>query len=260
MLRFTTTVLALLSMGTSTLTWPAYGQDTTQPSLGEMIEEQGADQEALEQDGTEIPEDILLLTDEELDALVAPVALYPDALLAQVLVASTFPLQIVKADRVLVDSEGMSDEELNGTIAEQEFDPSVLVLLSGFPSVVQRMSDDLEWTEELGNAMIYQDDDVLAAVQRMRDQAQTSGYLTSNEAHTVEEDDGQIYIRPTDPEVIYVPTYDFDGRLHHPADRPAVHRAAADVDQSAGEPADRRRDRLRRRAAGAGTVRRRRRR
>ena len=82
------------------------------------------------------------------------------------------------------------------------------MLLSGFPTVVERMADDLDWTEALGNAMLVQDDDVLAAVQRMREQALDTGYLTSNAAQVVEEDDEQIYIRPADPEVVYVPNYD----------------------------------------------------
>ena len=130
-----------------------------------------------------------LLTDEELDELVAPVALYPDALLAQVLVASTYPLQIVKADRIIAESDELSDDALSETLSEQDFDPSVLVLLSGFPTVVQRMAEDLDWTEQLGIAMLQQDDDVLAAVQRMRADAREMGYLSSNDAQIVEEDD-----------------------------------------------------------------------
>ena len=103
-------------------------------------------------------------TKDQLDALVAPVALYPDPLLAQCLVASTYPLQVVKADRLLAANAGVSDEELAERIAEQEWDPSVMVLLSGFPTVIQRMAADIDWTERLGNAMLQQDDDVLAAV------------------------------------------------------------------------------------------------
>ena len=149
-----------------------------------------------------------LLAAEALDAIVAPVALYPDALLAQVLVAATYPLQVVKAGRLLEESEGLSDDELTERISAEDWDPSILVLLSGFPTVVERMADDLDWTEALGNAMLAQDDDVLAAVQRMREQALDTGYLTSNAAQVVEEDDAQIYIRPADPEVVYVPNYD----------------------------------------------------
>ena len=149
-----------------------------------------------------------LLTPEELDTLVAPVALYPDALLAQVLVASTYPLQIVKADRIIAESADIGDADLSATLSDQDFDPSVLVLLSGFPTVVQRMAEDLDWTEQLGIAMLQQDDDVLAAVQRMRAEARDMGYLSSNDAQVIEEEAEQIYIRPADPEVVYVPTYD----------------------------------------------------
>ena len=148
------------------------------------------------------------ISDEELNALVAPVALYPDALLAQVLVAATYPLQIVEADRLLAESERMSDDELSEAIAEQDWDPSVLVLTTGFPTVVERMADDLDWTEQLGLAMVSQDDDVLAAVQRMRREALDTGYLNSNEAQVVDQTDDQIYIRPADPDVVYVPNYD----------------------------------------------------
>ena len=136
---------------------------------------------------------------------MAPVALYPDALLAQVLVASTYPMQIIKADRIASDSADLSDEAFSETLADQDFDPSVLVLLSGFPTVVQRMAEDIEWTEQLGIAMLQQDDDVLAAVQRMRADARDMGYLSSNDAQSVEEDDGQIYIEPSQPDVVYVP-------------------------------------------------------
>lgn len=213
MVRVTTTLLVMLSMGASTLVLPAQAQDASR--LGDLVKEAEAEKvgavtsgDAVTSEDEELPEEIELLTDSELDDLVAPVALYPDALLAQVLVAATFPLQIVKADRVIADSEGLSDEELKAAIADQEWDPSVLVLLSGFPTVVQRMSDDLEWTEKLGNAMVQQDDDVLDAVQRMRAEAQDTGYLATNEAQTVNEEDGHIYITPTDPKVVYVPTYD----------------------------------------------------
>ena len=172
--------------------------DAERPDAGDLETSLGADAFDAEP----------LLAADALDEIVAPVALYPDALLAQVLVAATYPLQVVKAGRLLEESEGLSDDELTEHIAAQDWDPSILVLLSGFPTVVERMADDLDWTEALGNAMLVQDDDVLAAVQRMREQALDTGYLTSNAAQVVEEDDEQIYIRPADPEVVYVPNYD----------------------------------------------------
>ena len=153
-------------------------------------------------------EDPVLLTEEELDDLVSPVALYPDPLLAQVLVAAVYPVQVAKADQLIDASADMGEDELSANLEGQDFDPSVLVLMSGFPTVVSRMAEDLDWTERLGQAMIAQDDDVLAAVQRMRAQADATGNLTSNAAQVIEREDDQIYITPADPEVVYVPTYD----------------------------------------------------
>jgi hypothetical protein len=215
-LKNTVAVLALVAM-TATLPPVAMGQDqpAAEPaedleSLVDSLSGEAADEVA------PLPEEELL-TDAELDELVAPIALYPDALLAQVLVASTYPLQIVKADRIIAESEGLSDEELSATLSEQDFDPSVLVLLSGFPTVVERMAADLDWTERLGIAMLQQDEDVLAAVQRMRADARDMGYLSSNEAQVVEEENGEIYIAPADPEVVYVPSYDPDVVYSAPA-------------------------------------------
>lgn len=149
-----------------------------------------------------------LMTDEEIDDLVAPVALYPDSLLAQVLVAATFPLQIVQADRILEDSDDMTDDEVTEAIDARDWDPSVLVLLTGFPDVIRRMAEDLDDTESLGIAMAQQDQDVLDSVQRLREQAEATGWLADNEAQTVARVDDRIVIEPTKPDVIYVPRYD----------------------------------------------------
>ncbi len=149
-----------------------------------------------------------LFSEDELDELLAPVALYPDALLAQVLVAATFPLQIVKADRLLEARINQSDEELTAAIDGYDWDPSVLVLMTGFPDVIRRMAVDLDDTERLGVAMAQQDVDVLDAVQRLRLQAEDTGYLASNEAQVVEREENRIVIEPADPEIVYVPRYD----------------------------------------------------
>jgi hypothetical protein len=191
-------VMAMLGLGAARAQDGALAGSAT---LQELIAEQQADEQPAEAPET-------LLAAEELDALVAPVALYPDALLAQVLVAATYPLQVVQADRLVAASAEMSEDELRAALAEQEWDPSVLVLMSGFPTVLQRMAEDLDWTERLGDAMLAQDEDLLAAVQRMRTQAEETGYLTTNAAQVVEEEAGQIAIRPADPEVVYVPRYD----------------------------------------------------
>ena len=205
-LRTTAAVVALLGAGA----WGSVmlrAQNEEGANLRDVIAAQ--QQQALEATGAaeaDAAED--LFSEDELDELVAPVALYPDALLAQVLVAAAFPLQVAKADQLIDASADMTDEELADELASREFDPSVLVLMSGFPTVISRMADDLDWTDRLGQAMIAQDDDVLAAVQRMRVEAEAQGNLTSNAAQVIEKDDDQIYIKPADPKVVYVPTYD----------------------------------------------------
>jgi hypothetical protein len=149
-----------------------------------------------------------LLSEEELDELVGPVALYPDSLLAQVLVAATFPIEIVKADRWLDDNTDLDDAARADSAEEQDWDPSVQVLAGGFPTVVEKMADEIDWTEDLGDAMLAQTDDLMDAVQRQRGRAAATGYLDSNEAQTVEQEGDTIVIEPADPEVVYVPTYD----------------------------------------------------
>ncbi|MEO1316166.1 MAG: DUF3300 domain-containing protein [Pseudomonadota bacterium] len=149
-----------------------------------------------------------LLTDDEIDELVAPVALFPDALLAQVLVAATFPLEIVKADRWVAENADLAEDE-RATAAEAEgWDESVSVLAAGFPTVVQGMAKDIDQTEILGDAMLAQSDDVLDSVQRLRAQADAVGNLETNDAQTVTVEGDNITIAPTDPQVVYVPTYD----------------------------------------------------
>jgi hypothetical protein len=144
----------------------------------------------------------------DLDALVAPIALYPDALLTQIFVAATFPLDVVKADRFLDKTASMSDKDRAAAAEAEPWDPSVQLLAGGFPTVVRMMAQDLDWTERLGDAVIAQTGDVLDAVQRMRTQAAAAGNLATNTAQVVEVDDGAITVTPADPEVVYVPTYD----------------------------------------------------
>ena len=171
-----------------------------------VVEQQRQSDPAAIADG---PAATALLGDAELDDLVAPVALYPDPLLAQVLVAATYPTQIAEADRFLGEFDGMSDAEAAAELDKRNWDPSVLVLVSGFPTVIERMAADLDWTGRLGHAMLAQDDDVLAAVQRRRAEAHAMGYLADNSAQAVETDPGgDITITPADPEVVYVPSYD----------------------------------------------------
>jgi hypothetical protein len=151
-----------------------------------------------------------LLPPEQLDSLVAPVALYPDNLLGQVLAASTYPLEIVEADRWMQQNSSLKGQALVQAASKQHWDPSIQALVV-FPSVVQQMDQNLQWTTALGNAFLGQQQDVMAAVQRMRVKAQQAGALNSNGQQSVQTKniDGQnaIVIEPANPEVIYVPSY-----------------------------------------------------
>ena len=139
----------------------------------------------------------------ELEELIGPVALYPDDLIAIVLPASTFPLQIVQASRYLEQTEANSELE-----PDAAWDESVVALLN-YPEVLQLLNDDLDWTWTLGEAVIYQQGDILNAVQAFRDRAYAAGNLATDERQeVVAADDGTITIAPADPEVIYVPYYD----------------------------------------------------
>jgi hypothetical protein len=147
---------------------------------------------------------------EQLDSLVAPIALYPDALLAQALVASTYPLEIVQLQQWLTKNPGLKDEALAEAVAKQPWDPSVQSM-AAIPEVVKRLADDIQWTTDLGNAFLAQQQDVMDAVQRMRAKAKDNGALESNEQQKVEtkvvEEKTVIVVESANPEVIYVPTY-----------------------------------------------------
>ncbi|MEP1356483.1 MAG: DUF3300 domain-containing protein [Tateyamaria sp.] len=150
-----------------------------------------------------------LLTQVELENLVAPVALYPDTLLIQVLVASTNPMQVIKGDRLLAVNEGEDPETIKAAVEAEGWDESVEVLAVAFPEVIEDMALHIEWTETMGDAMLAQTDDVMAAVQSMRTQAINSGALISGEEQVVEvTEEEDIVIQPADPEVVYVPQYD----------------------------------------------------
>lgn len=149
-----------------------------------------------------------ILSADALDTLVAPVALYPDALLAQVLVAATYPLEIVKAARWTAQNADAEGEARTEAAGAEGWDPSVAVLAAGFPSVVERMADEIDWTEGLGDAVVTQTDDVMDAVQRQRARAAALGNLESNDAQTVTLEGDAITIAPANPQVVYVPAYD----------------------------------------------------
>jgi hypothetical protein len=151
------------------------------------------------------------LTPQQLDNLIAPLALYPDPLLSQVLVAATYPLEVVEANQWLQQNRSLTGTALMDAAKQQNWDPSVQALVA-FPDVLTRMNQDVRWTTDLGNAFLGQQKDVMAAIQRLRGRAQANGKLktTPQETVTTQTQDGQtaIAIQPADPQVIYVPTYD----------------------------------------------------
>jgi hypothetical protein len=146
-------------------------------------------------------------TPEQLQQLVAPIALYPDSLVAQILTASTYPEQVVEADRFLQAHPDLKDDALAQAVNQQRWDPSVKAL-TAFPSVLGNMDKNLSWTSSLGDAYYNQQQDVMGAVQVMRQKAQQTGNLKSTPQQTVSADGPTIMIQPADPQVVYVPAYD----------------------------------------------------
>jgi hypothetical protein len=146
-------------------------------------------------------------TPEELQRLVAPIALYPDSLVAQVLAASTFPEQVVEADRWVQAHPDLKDDALGQAVDQQPWDPSVKAL-AAFPSVLGNMDKNLSWTSSLGDAYYNQQQDVMDAVQVMRRKAQDAGNLKTTPQQTVSTQDTNIIVEPAAPDVVYVPAYD----------------------------------------------------
>jgi hypothetical protein len=148
-----------------------------------------------------------LQTPEELQQLVAPIALYPDALVAQVLAASTYPTEIVEADRWMQQHSGLEGDKLANEVDKQAWDPSVKALTQ-FPSVLENLDKNLSWTSSLGDAYVNQQQDVTTALQVMRQRARQAGKLNSTERQTVTTQGQTIVIEPANPSVVYVPAYD----------------------------------------------------
>src|SRR6478672_2029544 len=152
-----------------------------------------------------------LLKSEELDALVAGIALYPDTLLSLVLMASTYPLEVVQADRWAKENKALKGDQLKAAVDKQAWDESVKSLVAT-PDVLSMMSTKLDWTEKLGDAVLAQQPDVMDAVQRLRTKAQAQNKLQTTKQQTVstQEQNGKqvIVIAPTNPDTIYVPYYD----------------------------------------------------
>jgi uncharacterized membrane protein YgcG len=145
-------------------------------------------------------------TPEELQQLVAPIALYPDSLVAQILAASTFPEQVVEADRWVQDHPDLKGDALAKAVDQQPWDPSVKAL-TAFPSVLGNMDKNLSWTSSLGDAYYNQQQDVMDAIQVMRQKAEQAGNLKTTPQQTVTTQGSNIVIQPADPTVVYVPAY-----------------------------------------------------
>jgi hypothetical protein len=144
---------------------------------------------------------------QDLRQLVAPIALYPDALVAQVLAASTYPTEIVEADRWMQSHSGLTGQALAQQVDQQPWDPSVKALTQ-FPSVLENMDKNLTWTSSLGDAYANQQQDVMDTVQALRQQARDAGNLKTNDQENVKARSKTITIEPANPEVVYVPAYD----------------------------------------------------
>ncbi|HVJ56139.1 MAG TPA: DUF3300 domain-containing protein [Aliidongia sp.] len=181
-LRMATIALTLLAP------LPGLAQEAPQPG-------------ALQQPSTAYPP-------EQLDQILAPVALYPDPVLTDILTAATYPLEVVQAERWVSDpnNAALTGDQLTAALQSQDWDPSVKSLVP-FPAVLKMMSDQLDWMQQLGNAFIGQQGDVMNEVQHLRQQAQANGQLGSTPQETVSTDAGAIQIEPSQPDAVSIPAY-----------------------------------------------------
>lgn len=147
---------------------------------------------------------------EQLDSLVAPIALYPDPMLSQTLVAATYPLEIIQLQQWLEKNKGLKDKALADAVKKQDWDPSIQAM-AALPDVVKQLAENVKWTTDLGNAFLAQQSDVMDAVQRMRKKAMDSGNLKSSEQQKVEtkvvESKTVVVVEQANPQVVYVPSY-----------------------------------------------------
>jgi hypothetical protein len=185
---------------------PLIAEDPNSQALDQNQAAPSPDQSEPDQ-GTSDEAPYAKLSKEQLERLVAPIALYPDALVAQILAASTYPTQITDAEGWLQIHPGLSSDDLGKQVDKQEWEPSVKALVQ-YPSVLANLSKNLGWTSELGDAYYNQQEDVMKAVQEMRKKAKKAGNLQPTQQLNVNEDDGRIDIDPVDPNVVYVPAYD----------------------------------------------------
>jgi uncharacterized protein DUF3300 len=158
--------------------------------------------------GTEETQETRLFKQEQLDQMLAPIALYPDDLLTQILMASTYPLEIVQAARWTKQNKDLKGDKLTEALENQDWDPSVKSLVN-FPEVLAKMNENLEWTQNLGDAFLAQEKEVMDSIQNLRRKAEQAGNLkdTPQQKVVVEKETQTIVIQPAQPETIYVPSY-----------------------------------------------------
>jgi hypothetical protein len=197
------TLVLLLSFGLVFASWPGNASAKQDPQAPVTSQDQPTAQDG--QNGQAPP--YAQQTPEQLQRLVAPIALYPDSLVAQILAGATFPEQVVEADRWVQAHPDLKGEALGKEVDTQPWDPSVKAL-AAFPSVLGNMDKNLSWTSSLGDAYYNQQQDVMDAVQVMRRRAQQSGNLKDTPQQRIEEKDSNVVIEPAEPDVVYVPAYD----------------------------------------------------
>jgi predicted secreted protein len=162
---------------------------------------------AQEQEENAVTQQPRTYSQEELDRLLAPIALYPDTLLSQVLMASTYPLEVVEADRWLKKNKNLTGDQLDAALQDKSWDVSVKSLCH-YPRALAMMSEKLDLTNDLGNAFLGQQDQVMDTIQSLRAKAQAQGNLASTDKQKVIVDQGDITIEPATPDVVYIPAYD----------------------------------------------------
>jgi hypothetical protein len=184
--------LSILSLGlTLALTGTAVSAQTT-PATGTPIQAKAA---------------AVTFSQAELEQMLAPIALYPDTVLSHILIAATYPLEIVKATRWLSTQSAMTSEQALKAAENEPWDPSVRALVA-FPPLLTKMNNELEWTQKLGDAFLIQEAQLMTTVQALRERAYAAGHLKDQEHITVQRQEKVIVIEPRTPEVVYVPVYD----------------------------------------------------
>lgn len=162
--------------------------------------------QAQEQSSPETAETVEL-DQAQLDQILAPIALYPDTLLSHILVASTYPLEVIQAARWRTANEDLDEQQALDAVEDKDWDPSVQALVP-FNDLLQKLSEDLDWLQSLGSAFLVNEQQVLSSVQNLRQKAYEQGNLIDNDYVNIEQEEGEIVIQTVRKEVVYVPYYD----------------------------------------------------